>query len=536
MKKSVTFILSLFFLLNLIAKDINRSEITVSEDGFVTVSKVKESMIKEQKIPEREIVRGEIIDWNIVPEFLLSNNDDLDTRDPYIAIGPDGTLYTVWQDNLPNHPSGVAQRIVMKKKEVGGDWTEQEVVDIIDLEARNNHRPSIAIADNNDIHIVYQYWAFDGTASNQIAWSFYDASEDIWNQEIVSSDFGTTSNLCRPMLYTTDENLPVVYWGGDERDGNEQSYMSWYNGTNWTELPVSIDSSDPIGYGTKISKLSDNKAMFFYSKNGHLYYKIWNELTHTLSEEFDITVSGSTTGNYDCTKEFEDKVYLTSFELGVLKTFCFDIESGEWTDLEVDVSLYFSDERIDMSIDSNGLVNVFFSITIVNTYNHFTYHPVGGFSEVENLITGDGIAENIGFSAVDENNDIHFVYEDRRFDPDPIGGYVIDEIFYRKGIYNDTDIEDNYELQITNYELKQNYPNPFNPVTKISYELAITNYESAEIVVYNTRGQEVWVSNPLTLNSNHCIFDGSKFNSGIYYYSLIIDGKKMDTKSMVLIK
>ena len=45
--------------------------------------------------------------------------------------------------------------------------------------------------------------------------------------------------------------------------------------------------------------------------------------------------------------------------------------------------------------------------------------------------------------------------------------------------------------------LLQNYPNPFNPITKINYELAITNYELAEIVVYNSAGQQVW-SSPVT--------------------------------------
>jgi len=59
---------------------------------------------------------------------------------------------------------------------------------------------------------------------------------------------------------------------------------------------------------------------------------------------------------------------------------------------------------------------------------------------------------------------------------------------------------------------------------------------AAKIVVYNAMGQMVWNSKPLILNSNHCLFDGSLFNSGIYYYSLIIDGRKMATKSMVLIK
>ena len=87
-------------------------------------------------------------------------------------------------------------------------------------------------------------------------------------------------------------------------------------------------------------------------------------------------------------------------------------------------------------------------------------------------------------------------------------------------------------------KLFQNYPNPFNPITKINYELAITNYELAEIVVYNTLGQKVWASGnlPFTIHHSPLYFDGSMFNSGIYYYSLIIDGKKLDTKSMIMIK
>ena len=99
-------------------------------------------------------------------------------------------------------------------------------------------------------------------------------------------------------------------------------------------------------------------------------------------------------------------------------------------------------------------------------------------------------------------------------------------------------IAENYELSIMNYELKQNYPNPFNPVTEINYELGITNYELAEIVVYNAMGEEVWSSGnlPFTIHHSSLFFDGSKFNSGIYNYSLVIDGRKMDTKSMVLIK
>ncbi len=108
-------------------------------------------------------------------------------------------------------------------------------------------------------------------------------------------------------------------------------------------------------------------------------------------------------------------------------------------------------------------------------------------------------------------------------------------------IVNSVDIEDNYELAITNYELKQNYPNPFNPHTRINYELASTNYELAEIVVYNAMGQIVGAypcGRPAlgTINQGSILFDGSKLNSGIYYYSLIVDNKQLEKKKMILLK
>ena len=102
------------------------------------------------------------------------------------------------------------------------------------------------------------------------------------------------------------------------------------------------------------------------------------------------------------------------------------------------------------------------------------------------------------------------------------------------------DIENNYELSIMNYELKQNFPNPFNPHTRINYTSApLSVNQLVEIVVYNAKGQKVW-SSPITDHAlrvtGSILFDGSKFNSGIYYYSLVVDNKVIQTKSMILIK
>ena len=123
-----------------------------------------------------------------------------------------------------------------------------------------------------------------------------------------------------------------------------------------------------------------------------------------------------------------------------------------------------------------------------------------------------------------------------------IGQFSLTKILKNGDVFTIPNIYErpNFELnEITNYELGQNYPNPFNPHTRINYELQITDYELAEIVVYNATGQKVW-SSPVTRYgspvTDFILFDGSSFNSGIYYYSLVVDGKQLFTKKMVLIK
>ncbi|HAQ61185.1 TPA: hypothetical protein DCR49_04180 [Candidatus Delongbacteria bacterium] len=87
----------------------------------------------------------------------------------------------------------------------------------------------------------------------------------------------------------------------------------------------------------------------------------------------------------------------------------------------------------------------------------------------------------------------------------------------------------------TQHELFQNYPNPFNPVTQIKFALAKTT--DVRLSVYNISGQKIAELANGTINAGyHTVdFDGSRFNSGVYYYMLEVDGKNI-TKKMVLTK
>jgi photosystem II stability/assembly factor-like uncharacterized protein len=89
----------------------------------------------------------------------------------------------------------------------------------------------------------------------------------------------------------------------------------------------------------------------------------------------------------------------------------------------------------------------------------------------------------------------------------------------------------------SDYSLSQNYPNPFNPVTKIRFSLPKEG--TVTLKVFDITGQEVeTIIDGLQINRGVITydFDGSKLSSGVYFYSLFVDGNRIDTKKMVLVK
>lgn len=85
------------------------------------------------------------------------------------------------------------------------------------------------------------------------------------------------------------------------------------------------------------------------------------------------------------------------------------------------------------------------------------------------------------------------------------------------------------------YELKQNYPNPFNPSTVISYSLPKSG--AVKLSVFDALGREMEVlENGVKQAGNYEVtLNGTKYNSGVYFYKLTADGFT-ETKKMILIK
>lgn len=82
--------------------------------------------------------------------------------------------------------------------------------------------------------------------------------------------------------------------------------------------------------------------------------------------------------------------------------------------------------------------------------------------------------------------------------------------------------------------LYQNTPNPFSQETEIKYFIP-ENTKTALICIYNLQGKQLkQISLAERGEEGTQKVSGSEFEAGIYLYGLIIDGKEIDVKRMVL--
>lgn len=87
---------------------------------------------------------------------------------------------------------------------------------------------------------------------------------------------------------------------------------------------------------------------------------------------------------------------------------------------------------------------------------------------------------------------------------------------------------------IKNAILEQNAPNPFQQKTEIKCYIPL-NSSVASVYIYDLQGQQILKMPINEKGSVITVIDGNKLKAGMYIYNLIIDGKEIDSKRMILI-
>ncbi len=118
------------------------------------------------------------------------------------------------------------------------------------------------------------------------------------------------------------------------------------------------------------------------------------------------------------------------------------------------------------------------------------------------------------------------------------GGYESE--YSDDAVISHVDVNNNATSNLT--KLWGNYPNPFyssatdhTPATTISFSLKTQNSKNCAISIYNVKGQLV-KKLPITSRDTSVDWNAKDATSGIYFYKLIVEGKEVDTKKMLLLK
>ena len=108
---------------------------------------------------------------------------------------------------------------------------------------------------------------------------------------------------------------------------------------------------------------------------------------------------------------------------------------------------------------------------------------------------------------------------------------LIDDLAFQGVVGIEDQLQD---LTIQDYHLEQNYPNPFNPSTQINFSLP--TQADVQIVIYDQLGREVDRLQQGQMNAgNHSItWSGKDLPSGIYYYQLRANDRKVTRKMMLM--
>jgi len=95
-------------------------------------------------------------------------------------------------------------------------------------------------------------------------------------------------------------------------------------------------------------------------------------------------------------------------------------------------------------------------------------------------------------------------------------------------------IFDTWPASINEQEIKnsiQLFPNPAKDYTTITYD--IPNNRSAKLIITDIVGKEVLNTNLPAYKTQHTV-NVSNFKNGVYFYSIIVNGKKISTKKFIV--
>ena len=168
----------------------------------------------------------------------ISNVNGYSQVYPSIAIDSNNNLHVVWSGKDP----GTSDYQIKYSKFDGTSWSNW--INISNIDEDQQLYPSIAIDSNNNLHVVWQ--GSDNTSSGyyQVKYSKFDGTS--WSNWINISNINRCYQQYPSIAIDNNNNLHVVWQGSDNTHIDKQQIKySKFDGTSWSNW---INISPTIGY------------------------------------------------------------------------------------------------------------------------------------------------------------------------------------------------------------------------------------------------------------------------------------------------
>ena len=449
---------------------------------------------------------------------------DLNASSPYA-----NNLYCSW-----TRFSSGTEILLVRSTDEGINWSSP--VSVSDLSNVQGSFP--AVGPNGELYVTWL--GFNNT--RQI---MFDKSTDggvTFGTDVVISD---AINSWFPHMAVDLSNGPrkgyiYVTWG-DERNGDDDAFLSYSSDGGETWSSVIRVNNDPVGNGklqywpsVAVSELGEISIIFYDTRNtvNNNFIETYlarstDALTFT-NELMSTEPSPTSIPNNDV--RFGDYIGIDSYG-GIVVPIWTDERAGGF-DMDIYTAKINPLLPVELKTFTARIVdgNTILEWSTATETNNFGFEIQRSYNNGENgggwftagFVEGQGTTTSIHNYTFTDKGLGKTVY------------YRLKQIDYN-GAYRYSEVLKVNSVSIKTIALEQNYPNPFNPSTKIRYQVA--NDDFVNLKVFNSMGEEVvaLVNSYQLAGSYEVKFDGSDFAGGVYFYSLSA-GSFSEMKKFVLLK
>lgn len=435
----------------------------------------------------------------------LSDSVNSFQPNPKVVQTTDGNYVFLWR--IGSGPT----KLAMQKLNSAGvkQWGTSPIIWTSGT-SENYDWPSIVPSDNGSVIIMFS--GYTGTFISPQNYRIYSqkisaGGTRVWNgtQDTVYS-LGRVSGFYQPRLFSDGNNGAIYCWHDDRNSTNlTTGYIQRKNSAGAVQFPVNgsaVSGNSSNNHFTPVAaympSTGETYAVFQEANSGQTQWGFY-------AQRFSPTGSQLWTSNG-----------LAVQSLG--------------TDQVVAYTVMTKDTNVIISFSQSAAGNT-------NIIKSARLGKSGAYLWSGNIISASTVSSSkIRLNSVIINSSGMSIlnWQDKRIDN---GGVYAQNINFDGSFGPFTGIVNIGTGFPSAFELKQNYPNPFNPMTNIKYQISNNNL-SVKITVFDIAGKEIinLVNQKQSAGSYEVDWNASGYSSGVYFYSLIIEGIITDTKKMILIK